>query len=78
MPWIYAGYWALLPLWPQVSPLSYLFPYTPPDVNARLAEDFNLRALLMFGLIVSLLILGLTTLDDNVINALNRHCGCSG
>ncbi|KAI0346184.1 DUF1295-domain-containing protein [Trametopsis cervina] len=49
MPTIYTAYFALLPLWPRESPLP-LFPFTPAEVHASVAENWNPRALLMFGL----------------------------
>lgn len=52
MPTIYTAYFALLPLWPRVSPLP-LFPFTPEDVGEGVATNWNSRALLMFGLQVS-------------------------
>lgn len=53
MPTIYTAYFALLPLWPRVSPLP-LFPFTPGTVNDDIATNWNSRALLMFALQVSL------------------------
>lgn len=53
LPTIYAGYFALLPLWPQSSFLS-IFPYTPAQVDPRVSGEFNPRALIMFALTVSL------------------------
>ena len=53
LPTIYAAYYALLPLWPSKSPLP-LFPYVPDIVNPTIVERFSPRAVLMFGLIVSL------------------------
>lgn len=52
MPTIYTAYFALLPLWPRVSPLP-LFPFTPEGVSEGVATNWNPRALLMFGLQVS-------------------------
>lgn len=49
LPTIYTAYFALLPLWPS-KPLLPLFPYTPVDVNAQVAREWNPRALLMLGL----------------------------
>lgn len=49
MPTIYTAYFALLPLWPRVSPLP-LFPFTPQEVHPNIATQWNPRALLMFGL----------------------------
>jgi len=46
LPTIYAGYFALLPLWPQ-SPAFPLCPYNP---DSSIGTDFSPRALLMFGL----------------------------
>jgi len=49
LPTIYAGYFALLPLWPQSSPV-FLLPYVPADVDPKVTGDFSARAVLMFGL----------------------------
>lgn len=55
MPLIYTAYFALLPLWPKSSPLP-LFPFTPKDVYPSVSKSYNPRALLMLGLVVSLLL----------------------
>ncbi|KAI0090243.1 DUF1295-domain-containing protein [Irpex rosettiformis] len=49
MPTIYTAYFALLPLWPRVSPLPF-YPLTPENVDNTVATTWNPRALLMFGL----------------------------
>jgi len=49
LPVIYTGYYALLPLWPNV-PAFPLAPFTPYDVNSTVASVYSSRALLMFGL----------------------------
>ncbi|PSS05509.1 hypothetical protein PHLCEN_2v3791 [Hermanssonia centrifuga] len=51
MPAIYTAYFALMPLWPKISPLP-LFPYTPEDVLPGVADTYNPRALLMASLTV--------------------------
>jgi hypothetical protein len=51
LPTTYATYFALLPLWPQTSPVP-LFPYTPASIDSTVVGDFSPRALLMLGLIV--------------------------
>ena len=53
MPTIYTAYFALLPLWPRVSPLP-LYPFTPESVDSVIATTWNPRALMMFALVVSL------------------------
>lgn len=50
LPFIYAGYYALLPLWPQ-EPSFFLCPYTPKSLGWATARDFSPRAVLMLGLI---------------------------
>ncbi|TDL25599.1 DUF1295-domain-containing protein [Rickenella mellea] len=52
LPTIFTAYFALLPLWPS-KPVLPLFPYTPEDVNAQVAREWNPRALLMLGLQVT-------------------------
>ena len=52
LPTIYTAYYALLPLWPRESPLP-LFPYVPETVHPDVTEKLSPRALLMFGLVVS-------------------------
>lgn len=51
MPTLYTAYFALLPLWPKAPPLP-LYPFTPKGVYPSVAENYNPRALLMFGLTV--------------------------
>ncbi|VDC07198.1 unnamed protein product [Peniophora sp. CBMAI 1063] len=56
MPTIYTAYWALLPLWPRKDPGSfYLSPYVPdgPDAHITIVDQYNPRALMMFGLTVT-------------------------
>ena len=66
LPTIYTAYYALLPLWPTKSPLP-LFPYVPDTVHPEIVQRFSPRALLMFGLTVSVLAMmlhvGLTELQ---------------
>ncbi|KAG6896508.1 hypothetical protein C0992_007741 [Termitomyces sp. T32_za158] len=50
LPFIYAGYYALLPLWPQ-EPSFFLCPYTPKNLGWTIARDFSPRAVLMLGLV---------------------------
>ncbi|KAI0703817.1 DUF1295-domain-containing protein [Cytidiella melzeri] len=49
MPTIYTAYFALLPLWPTVSPLP-LYPFTPAEMDSSVANNWNPRALVMFCL----------------------------
>ena len=51
LPFIYATYFALLPLWPTSSFLGIL-PYLPEDAPPDLSADYSPRALLMFVLTV--------------------------
>lgn len=53
LPTIYAAYYALLPLWPSKSPLP-LYPFVPETAHPDVLRNYSPRALLMFGLIVSL------------------------
>ncbi len=51
LPTIYSGYYALLPLWPDVPPkLLPLFPYVPQGLSRALRTEWSERALVMFGL----------------------------
>ncbi|KAH9943722.1 DUF1295-domain-containing protein [Amylocystis lapponica] len=50
LPTIYTAYYALLPLWPCVSPLP-LWPYTPEAVHPGATESYSPRALLMLSLV---------------------------
>ena len=51
LPFIYATYFALLPLWPTSSFLGVL-PYLSKDAPAELSADYSPRALLMLALTV--------------------------
>ena len=51
LPFIYATYFALLPLWPTSSFLGVL-PYLPKDAPADLSADYSPRALFMLVLTV--------------------------
>lgn len=55
MPTIYTAYFALLPLWPQEPPLPF-WPYTPESVHSLVRNNYSPRALLMFALVVSALV----------------------
>jgi hypothetical protein len=55
LPFIYAAYFALLPLWPA-SPFLGVFPYLPEDTPAELSSDYSPRALLMLALTVRRLV----------------------
>ena len=57
LPFIYAVYFALLPLWPTSSFLG-VFPYLPKDAPVELSADFSPRALLMLALTVRWLHIG--------------------
>ena len=51
LPFIYATYFALLPLWPTSSFLGIL-PYLPESAPAELSEGYSPRSLLMLVLTV--------------------------
>jgi hypothetical protein len=51
LPFIYAAYFALLPLWPTSSFLGVL-PYVPENVPTKLSAGYSPRALLMLILTV--------------------------
>jgi len=51
LPFIYATYFALLPLWPASSFFG-VFPYLPEDAPAELSADYSPRALFMLVLTV--------------------------
>ena len=51
MPFVYATYFALLPLWPTSSLLG-VYPYLPGNAPAELSANYSPRALLMFVLTV--------------------------
>jgi hypothetical protein len=51
MPFLYATYFALLPLWPTSSFLG-VYPYLPENAPVELSANYSPRALLMFVLTV--------------------------
>lgn len=51
LPFFYATYFALLPLWPTYSFLGVL-PYLPEDAPMELSDTYSSRALLMLVLTV--------------------------
>lgn len=51
LPFVYAAYFALLPLWPTSSFLGIL-PYLPEDAPTELFADYSPRALFMLVLTV--------------------------
>jgi steroid 5-alpha reductase family enzyme len=58
LPTIYTGYFALLPLWPDEEDVFRVWgvplaPYVPREVQGVARNEFSLRALLMFSLVVS-------------------------
>jgi hypothetical protein len=58
LPTIYVGYFALLPLWPDEEDVLRLWgvplvPCVPREIEGVVRNEFNLRALLMFLLVVS-------------------------